>query len=136
AYGYAITVLVGWLVGLGLGALVALALVKMAPVVVVTSHRFQVGRVVLEAQYIGPVTALTRSEAKLLRGVAADARAYVVLRGWIGTAVRIAVDDARDPTPYWFVSTRHPDRLAAALHHVRHGSDHDVTGSNTDPAAH
>jgi hypothetical protein len=28
----------------------------------------------------------------------------------------VVLDDPDDPTPYWLVSARHPDRLLAALH--------------------
>ena len=44
-----------------------------------------------------------------------DARAYLCLRGWIPTGVRIALADPQDPTPYWLLSTRRPEALAAAL---------------------
>jgi hypothetical protein len=33
----------------------------------------------------------------------------------VGPVVRIEVLDPDDPTPYWVVSTRHPERLIAAL---------------------
>ncbi len=44
-----------------------------------------------------------------------DARAWLLLRGWIPGVVRVRLDDPDDPTPYWLVSSRHPRRLAAAL---------------------
>ena len=31
------------------------------------------------------------------------------------TAVEITLDDPEDPVPYWLVSTRRPQQLAAAL---------------------
>ena len=37
------------------------------------------------------------------------------LRPYLSRAVRIGIDDPADPTPYWLVSSRRPDRLAAAL---------------------
>jgi hypothetical protein len=33
----------------------------------------------------------------------------------VGPVVRIEVTDPHDSTPYWIVSTRHPDALVAAL---------------------
>ncbi|AWT53716.1 Protein of uncharacterised function (DUF3093) [Mycolicibacterium smegmatis] len=44
-----------------------------------------------------------------------DPAAYVVHRAWVGPMVLVVLDDPDDPTPYWLVSTRHPDRLLAAL---------------------
>jgi hypothetical protein len=39
----------------------------------------------------------------------------MLLRSWIPTAVRIDLNDADDPTPYWFISTRKPVELVRAL---------------------
>jgi hypothetical protein len=44
-----------------------------------------------------------------------DPAAYVVHRAWVGPMVLLILDDADDPTPYWLVSCRHPDRLLGAL---------------------
>ncbi|BAX98273.1 hypothetical protein MSTE_02968 [Mycobacteroides stephanolepidis] len=44
-----------------------------------------------------------------------DPAAFVVHRAWIGPLVLVVLDDADDPTPYWLVSSRHPDRVLAAL---------------------
>jgi hypothetical protein len=54
-----------------------------------------------------------------LLGVDADPLAFVILRSWIPGGVRIDLADPDDPTPYWFVSTRHPERLVAALERAR-----------------
>jgi hypothetical protein len=39
----------------------------------------------------------------------------MVLRPYVKTAVEITLADPDDPVPYWLVSTRHPQRLAAAM---------------------
>ena len=44
-----------------------------------------------------------------------DPAAYVVHRAWIGPMVLVVLDDPDDPTPYWLVSCRRPDRVLAAL---------------------
>jgi hypothetical protein len=44
-----------------------------------------------------------------------DPAAYVVHRTWVGSMALVVLDDPDDPTPYWLVSCRHPDRLLAAL---------------------
>jgi hypothetical protein len=59
--------------------------------------------------------AFTGAEATAERGVRLDARAWLLLRGWIPGVVRVELDDPADPTPYWLVSTRNPDALAQAL---------------------
>lgn len=64
---------------------------------------------------IGRVDPLDPDTAAALRTRDADPRAYLALRGFVPTAVRVEVADDTDPTPYWYVSTRHPVELAAAL---------------------
>jgi hypothetical protein len=44
-----------------------------------------------------------------------DPAAYVVHRAWVGPMVLLVLDDPDDPTPYWLVSCRHPDRVLSAL---------------------
>lgn len=44
-----------------------------------------------------------------------DPAAYVVHRAWVGPMVLLVLDDPDDPTPYWLISSRRPDRVLAAL---------------------
>jgi hypothetical protein len=115
AYGYAISDLVGLLAGALAFGLAALGLWQAGSVVLVDDHRLRAGRAELPAWAIGSVTVLGRDDARRIRGTGADARAFMLLRGWIATAVSVEVRDEADPTPYWFVSSRRPERLAAAL---------------------
>ena len=64
---------------------------------------------------IGGVTVVDAAARRDLLGQDADPVAFVILRPWIAGGVRIDLADPADPTPYWFVSSRHPERLAAAL---------------------
>jgi Protein of unknown function (DUF3093) len=76
---------------------------------------FSAGRALLPYRHIGAVEALDAEQTRRVLGVDADARAYLVLRSYCGAAVRVVVDDPADPTPYWVVSTRHPEILAETL---------------------
>jgi hypothetical protein len=73
------------------------------------------GRARLPLWAIGAVEVLDAEAARQARGPDADPRAYLLLRSYVSGAVRVTVDDPADPVPYWYVSTRHPDRLASAL---------------------
>ena len=44
-----------------------------------------------------------------------DPAAFVVSHGWIHEMVMLVLDDPEDPTPYWLVSTRHPEKLLEAV---------------------
>ncbi|KIZ14625.1 DUF3093 domain-containing protein [Streptomyces natalensis] len=64
---------------------------------------------------LGEARALDADEAVAWRTHKADARAFMLLRGYIRTAVRVEITDPEDPTPYAYLSTREPERLVAAL---------------------
>ncbi|MER6236789.1 MULTISPECIES: DUF3093 domain-containing protein [Streptomyces] len=64
---------------------------------------------------LGDAEALDGEEARAWRSYKADARAFMVLRSYIPTAVRVKVTDPADPTPYVYLSTREPQALVAAL---------------------
>jgi len=73
------------------------------------------GRARIPLAHVGDVVPLDADDTRRLAGREADARAYLLLRPYLRRAVRIGIDDPADPTPYWLVSTRRPERLAAAL---------------------
>jgi hypothetical protein len=76
---------------------------------------FQAGRARIGVEHLGQAEALDAEHTRLAIGRDADVRAYLVIRPYLKRAVRVGVSDPADPTPYWLVSSRHPDRLAAAL---------------------
>lgn len=96
------------------GAIVV-ALLLTTPVIEVTEGMLRVGRARVERSFVGAVTAHDGADAVAERGTRLDARAWLVLRGWISGVVRIEIADDADPTPYWLVSTRRPAELARAL---------------------
>ena len=65
--------------------------------------------------YISGAVALDPATLRRVVGREGDPAAFVAIRPWIGPGVQIWLDDADDPTPYWVVSTRHPDRVLATL---------------------
>ena len=64
---------------------------------------------------LGAVEPLDAEETRRVHGVDADARAFLVTRPYLKRAVKVAVADPADRTPYWLVSTRRPRELAAAI---------------------
>lgn len=119
ALGYALGIAVG--VGTFIAATLLLGWItrSVAEEVTVADDGLRVGRAYLTVDAIGPVTPLLPDEARELRGRGGDARAHLILRGWIPTAVRIDLADPDDPHPYWYLSTRRPTQLAAALQDIR-----------------
>jgi len=91
------------------------AFIATSPVIQVTPDGFFAGAAYLTPDEIGTVTTYTGGAATQQRGPLLDARAWTLFRGWVHPVVKIALLDDTDPAPYWLVSTRHPDELAAAL---------------------
>jgi hypothetical protein len=96
-------------------AAIVVTLLVTTPRVEVDEALFVAGRARLPLAVISGATAFTGHEATAQRGTQLDARAWLLLRGWIPGLVRVQLDDPSDPTPYWLVSTRHPAELSAAL---------------------
>ncbi|MEV4616292.1 DUF3093 domain-containing protein [Kitasatospora sp. NPDC049258] len=68
---------------------------------------------------LGEARPLDRAEALAWRSVKADPRAFMLLRSYVPTALRVEISDPADPTPYVYLSTRSPQRLAEAIEAAR-----------------
>ncbi len=97
------------------GAVVAALLRYGALDLVVDGAGLLAGGHRLPATALGDAHPLDADQARALRGPRADTRARIVLRGYVATAVRVDVTGPASRAPYWYVSTRRPHELAAAL---------------------
>lgn len=104
------------LTALILGVL-GLALVSYGGVRVAVTERgtFVAGRAEIAVEHLGSAVALDAEHTRLVAGRDADVRAYLLLRPYLRRSVKVEVVDPADPTPYWLVSSRNPERLVAAL---------------------
>jgi hypothetical protein len=73
------------------------------------------GPAALPLSALGEARALSAEQARALQRHEADPRAFMLLRSYVKTAVRVEVVDPQDPHPYLYLSSRHPERLAAAF---------------------
>lgn len=73
----------------------------------------------IPAEALGEARTLDAEEARAWRTYKADPRAFMLMRSYIPTAVRVDITDPADPTPYLYLSTRNPDALIAALTAIR-----------------
>src|SRR5688500_7472773 len=110
-----------WGVGTALASLaVAVALFQSSAVlIIVEPNQLRVGRAIIEHDYLASCRALDADQTSRRSGTEADARAQLVLRPYVRTAVELTLDDPADPVPYWLVSTRRPHRLAEAVERAR-----------------
>jgi hypothetical protein len=86
-----------------------------SPRVEVTDGWLRAGRARIAGEFLGGAEALDAPETRRVAGPAADARAYLLLRPYLKRSVKVVIDDERDPAPYWLVSSRDPEHLAAAI---------------------
>ena len=86
----------------------------------VADGEFRAGRAHIPVHLLGEAIPLDAEQTRLTAGRDADARAYLVLRPYVKRSVRVEIADPADPTPYWLVSSRNPQQLAAALQAAAH----------------
>lgn len=102
------------LLAIGLGFLWA-----TTPTVEVTDAALRAGRARLPMRFVGEAVAIRGEDATIARGRELDARAWLLLRGWVKDVVRVENTDPNDPAPYWLISSRRPDELVSALAEAR-----------------
>ncbi|WP_243074848.1 DUF3093 domain-containing protein [Microbacterium sp. SS28] len=102
-----------------LGALFVTLLIAGSPVVAVRDGALHAGRARIPLDLLGEPQALTGEDARTARGPGLDPRAWHVIRGGIDGLLVVPVIDPDDPAPAWIVSSRTPDRLAAAIRRGR-----------------
>lgn len=83
--------------------------------ITVTDDELIVDDARLPLRFVTDAIPLNAEDTRLLLGQAADPLAFVIQRPWIGGAVQVILNDPADPTPYWLITSRHPERLAEAL---------------------
>ena len=101
--------------GLLAAAMAALFIGYGAARITIQDGTLHAGRARIPVSLLADPAALDPESTRRLAGPEADARAYLLLRPYLRSAVRVIVADPADPTPYWLLSTRRPRRLCAAL---------------------
>lgn len=82
---------------------------------IASSQSLRIGKAEIEARFIKEVIPLNESEMKYERGYGLNPRAYLALRFWVKDGMKILLDDPRDPTPYWLVSSRRANEFKKYL---------------------
>ncbi|MDY0912688.1 DUF3093 domain-containing protein [Rathayibacter festucae] len=94
-------------------------LLATSPTIEVVDGELWAGRAHIPLELVGDAVAFTGERAFAQRGPRLDARAFLVIRGWVRDVVRVPIEDPADPTPYWLLSSRRPNDVVAA---IREGS--------------
>ncbi len=75
----------------------------------------RIDRAHIDIKYLGDVIILDSSAMRLLRTRDADPAAYLAIKFWAPIGVKITVVDPRDPTPYWLITSKRGEEIAALL---------------------
>ena len=95
------------------------SLTLTAPVIEVRDGMLRAGRAAISLDQTGEAVPAFDADARIERGTGLDARAFLVIRGWVQPVVRVPITDPADPAPYWLLSSRRPRELAAAINGSR-----------------
>lgn len=109
--------------GIATGVILYLAVIAAlsltAPVIEVDEGMLRAGRAEISLAYTGDAVPAFDEDARIERGTGLDARAFLVIRGWVQPVVKVPITDPSDPAPYWLLSSRRPKELAAAINGSR-----------------
>ncbi|MBO9626851.1 MAG: DUF3093 domain-containing protein [Microbacterium sp.] len=105
--------------GAAVSALLVIGFIAATPVVSVTGAVLRAGRAHIDARFLGDPIALTGDDARHARGPGLPALGWHLIRGGIDGIVVVPNTDPDDPVDAWTISSRTPDRLAAAIRAAR-----------------
>lgn len=88
---------------------------KMRSTISINAEELRIDRAHIERKYLGEVTILDSPKMRLLRTRDADPAAFLAIKFWAPTGVKIEVKDPRDPTPYWLITSKRGEEIAALL---------------------
>lgn len=95
--------------------LIAGSLVLLAPKVQLKGGVLSAGNSQVPVTALGHVEVLDDASLRRTIGPGADARAHLLVRGFIHKGIRVNITDSEDPTPYWVITARRPQQLADAI---------------------
>ena len=102
--------------------LIALTLALLAIAVTAKSEvrniedELVIGKAHIGVKYLAGVEILDKNAMRLLRTRDADPAAFLAIKFWMSTGVKITLNDPRDPTPYWLVSCKKGKELKSTLY--------------------
>jgi hypothetical protein len=105
-------------------ALIALVLVSGALVwiysataltIEVNEKELRVGKAHINLDFVGDCINLDNEAIKRVRTRDADPRAFLAIRFWAPKGIQIVINDTRDSTPYWLVSSNAGAELIKAI---------------------
>lgn len=98
-----------------IGSVTLLLIAHFSSPVIEVADTMRASRFNIPLEIMGEIQELSKEDLNKILGVKADARAQLLIRAYVKTALKIELTDKEDPTPYLVISTRRPKELAVAL---------------------
>ena len=89
--------------------------IAMTSEITFDGNLFKIDKANIEIKYLGKVTVLDKTAMRLLRTRDADPAAYLAIKFWEPKGLRIDLNDPRDKTPYWLITSKRGEEIAALL---------------------
>jgi hypothetical protein len=103
---FPISPIIGYVAGGFLAILAPLLMITMSPTIRISNGNISTSRAKLPLAVISSATVIEKDQAFAERGPKLDSRAYVSFQASAPELIKIELKDAKDPTPYWLLSTR------------------------------
>ena len=81
----------------------------------VDQNELRIDKAHIELKYLGKATVMDSDAMRLLRTRDADPAAFLAIKFWASRGIKIEVNDPRDSTPYWLITSKRGEKLAALL---------------------
>ena len=94
---------------------IVLIALKSRLIIEVDENELRAGPAHIELKYLGQATALDNKDMGRLRTRDADPASFLIFRFWRSTGVKVQINDPRDQTPYWLITSKRNKELAAIL---------------------
>lgn len=95
--------------------LIVLIAVKTTLVLEVDDQELRAGSAHIELKYLGQAMPLDSKQMGRLRTRDADPASFLIFRFWRSTGVKVEINDPRDQTPYWLITSKNNRELAEIL---------------------
>ena len=82
----------------------------------VDDKELRVGKAHIHLNFIGQCINLDPHAIRQARTRDADPQAFLAIRFWAAKGVKVAINDERDTTPYWLISSNNGSELIKSLH--------------------
>ena len=81
----------------------------------IDQRELRIDKAHIDLKYLGKITVLDSDAMRLLRTRDADPAAFLAIKFWASKGIKIEISDPRDSTPYWLVTSKRGEKLAALL---------------------